>query len=97
MHNLAKRSRGKLTAHLVALPPTCCLLLQVLRVWGPKGDCVAARRGATGTLAPARLSAFSSMAWHPYQLLFAAGGTDSTMAIFEIDLDAHTATSTQTP
>ena len=81
----------------VAFKLPCCLLLQVLRVWGPKGDCVAARRGAAGTLAPTRLSAFSSMAWHPYQLLFAAGGTDSTMAIFEIEMDTHTAASAQSP
>ena len=61
-------------------------------MWGPKGDCVATRRGTAGGLAPMRLSAFTSMAWHPYQLLFAAGGTDSTMQIFEIDSETHGAT-----
>ena len=63
-------------------------ILQVVRLWGPRGDALAYRRGAAGMLAPVRLGSINSIAWHPYRPLFASGGADAIVAIYEADLTA---------
>ena len=39
-------------------------------------------------LAPVRLGSINSIAWHPYRPLFASGGANAIVAIYEADLAA---------
>ena len=65
--------------------------LQVVRLWGPRGEAVAHRRTTASMLSSSRLGSLLTVAWHPYTPLLASGGADSTVAIWSFDLPAGTA------
>ena len=60
---------------------------QVVRVWGRRGDSLACRRVAISPPVPQRPGSMNTIAWHPYQLLFAVSGADAVVSIYEIDRD----------
>ncbi len=78
------RSKRQHAAH--SSHPSSTLCAQVVRLWGPRGDALAYRRGVAGLLAAPRLGSIDSIAWHPYRPLFACGGADAIVAIYEVSL-----------
>lgn len=90
--SLERRHRLGLQIHLCkskrqhAAHSSSILCAQVVRLWGPRGDALAYRRGVAGLLAAPRLGSINSIAWHPYRPLFACGGADAIVAIYEVSL-----------
>jgi hypothetical protein len=67
--------------------------MQVVRLWGPNGDKLSSMRTSTSLLAT-RMGPITQLAFHPYRLLFAAGGQDRLVAIYTIAPGLSSAAST---
>lgn len=65
------------------------LAVQMVKLWGPRGDMLAYRRSSAGGAAPLRLGGVSHVAWHPNRPIFACGGADPIVKIYEVGACRH--------
>lgn len=71
------RSQACLTANM-------CDAMQMVKLWGPRGDMLAYRRSSAGGGVPLRSGGVSHIAWHPYKPMFACGGAEPVVKIYEV-------------
>ena len=58
--------------------------MQMVKLWGPRGDMLAYRRSSAGGGVPLRSAGVSHIAWHPYKPIFACGGAEPVVKIYEV-------------
>jgi hypothetical protein len=58
--------------------------MQMVKLWGPRGDMLAYRRSSAGGGVPLRSTGAGNIAWHPYKPIFACGGAEPVVKIYEV-------------